>query len=260
MSYAAFPLQHLNVLLNAESLSAAVLGPAVRRLAGLMQAEWTRLAQQNLGRTRDEYIKALVAYAPEVDGLTARVFLAGEPKLAGLIEGGAAAWDLRDTVFQGRTKVHRSAAGHKYAYIPFRHFTPGTTGTHGRKMGAEDASGEMGKAIYQQAKRLAPYVAGQKTDGKRVMRLPAGVGGATLLKPHHTTDVYAGMIRNVQAIKGGRQQSVYTTFRTISTNPDSKRAPESWQHPGFEARHFAEKVAQYAADVFPSLLGSALGK
>ena len=105
---------------------------------------------------------------------------------------------------------------------------------------------KLGKDIYQAAKALAPMrtaPGGEKAYGgspDQPRRLEAGL--APLLRPHHKADIYAGMVREVKTYGKGTQAK-YFTFRTISTT-----VREGWFRT-IEARHYAQKVADFAADL-----------
>jgi hypothetical protein len=122
--------------------------------------------------------------------------------------------------------VRVSKSGSRFLYIPFRHNTPG----HGA------IGNPMPHSIYGLAKAMTPSrIVGQ---GSR----PSGTGafsiktrthlmvpqnkyqwGASLpaglspkLKPHHKTDIHAGMKRFDTSTPGGAKSSSYLTFRTMS--------------------------------------------
>lgn len=138
--------------------------------------------------------------------------------LANQIETGRPERDLK-TVLQTSNKVrrvqHGKHAGQKYLIIPFRHNTPGFT-AHAK---------DMPPHIYQQAKQLLPSrVVGQTTrtsgTGAQVPQLVYKWGGrlpqglAPKMKPHHKTDIYAGMVKfNTSTPKA--KSSAYTSFRTM---------------------------------------------
>lgn len=139
-------------------------------------------------------------------------------RFAAEIETGRPARDLKKNLQTSqRTRAAKQGkhAGQRYLIIPFRHNIPGYT-AHA------DA---MPKPIYLQAKALtASSVTGMKSRlsasghvvPQRVYqwgeRLPAGL--AEKLKPHHSTDIYAGMVRfNTSA--GKAKSSAYLTFRVM---------------------------------------------
>lgn len=193
-----------------------------------------------------------------------------------------------------QTKATGAGAGY-YRSIPFRHQTPGKTGApsamrlakpmghaYQRQMGVQEAHA-MGKAIHAAAKRLAPTVtephrlhSSATPSGKRAKdfrgtagkmatmqrpihgaRLPAGVGGAKKLRPHHSTDIYAGM-QKMQDTYRQAVQNTYMTFRTIST-----RKTTGWQHPGSPGAQLMRKLdaelPELAKEVFAAFAYGAQG-
>ncbi len=214
---------------------------------------WVKLAGDDPSSFSGDYIRGIqnVSMRPG----TAIIALVGE--IPHLLENGVANEDMRDfllgpdvpTVPVGERGKHQNKAGGHYRAIPFRHMTPGTKGkTAGRAMGSpysgHDAvkdSKKLGRDIYAAAKalsatRTAP--GGAKAYGGR---LKAGTAGAVPSRPHHKTDIYAGMIREEKVYEKATQ-SKYVTFRTISTT-----AGTGWMRT-IVARHFAQKVGEFAAD------------
>jgi hypothetical protein len=137
-----------------------------------------------------------------------------ELKAAIEMEEGTPAKDLKDMLNTSK-KTRMSKSGKKYLIIPFRHNTPGNS-AHAMP---------MPPAIYQQAKALAPSrVVGLGTrmnaSGGTVAQaiykwggaLPAGL--SPKMKPHHTTDIHAGM-RRFDTSSGGQKSSAYLTFRVM---------------------------------------------
>lgn len=263
-------LENVDVALSPEALIQPSVKAALVTITTLARDHWMGLAMSELRTSKDDYIAALREFPPEINGMTGRVFLSNKPRLAGMLEEGRNSWDLRETVLGGpRTKVS-ATTGRRYVSVPFRHYTPGH-GTFGRVMGAEGATSKLGRSIYSAARKLLPYSPGllgqlfeahpdvERSVLRSMVRLDPGTGGAEKLREHHTTDVYAGMVRQVQQ-DGGRKSSHYTTWRTISDrNPDKPAPPESWRHPGLEKRDFASRVASYVESQWAAVVGGAAG-
>lgn len=191
----------------------------------------------------------------------------------------------------GQRGKHQGKAGGYFRSIPFRHQTPSKGGfnastmRHAKTMGAayrgmmgDGEAEKLGKAIYAVAKKLGgttsePYkLAGQKTTTKTgtskrarlatmgppkyANRLPSGL--APKLRPHHSTDIYAGMVK-AQATYRNATQSSYMTFRTISTNKTT-----GWQmpaQPGVQIMaDLQNEVASIAEGVLRNFLRSGLGQ
>lgn len=174
--------------------------------------------------------------------------------LADEIEKGRPARDLKK-MLQTSKKTRTSARGNKYLIIPFRHNTPG-----------QDAHAPaMPSNIYDVAKQLTPskvLTPGSKKPATRLSasghtvvqhsyqwngRLPAGL--APKLKPHHKTDIYAGMVR-MDTSSGKQKSSAYLTFRVMSERSSG------WiiqARPGLE-------IASKVADDLQPVLETAIGK
>lgn len=238
---------------NAEALGPladALRAKWVATLGEQAYSEWRQLAQNNLRTMRGSYIAGLMR--PEVDENQAVVVLAGTT--ANRVEQGYAAYDMHDTLLgdkvptvpRGQRGKHLSKKGKMYRYVPFRHATPGTMGEVGPAMGS--AYGEMlgdaaaislGKRVHEMAKVLVASV--EKPGGGTSFggSLPSGL--APKLKPHHSTDIYAGMYRE-EKMYDEVKQNTYTTFRTISTGSPG------WRVAAQEGKHFAEQVAAFIKD------------
>jgi hypothetical protein len=139
-------------------------------------------------------------------------------KLAGEIETGRPSKDLKKYLQTSRrTRVSKSKkhAGQKYLIIPFRHNVPGNS-AHAPAMPSH---------VYKAAKMLSPSsitgVGSRMSATGHIVsqskykwggRLPAGM--TPKAKPHHVTDLHAGMVRmNTSAGKG--KSSAYLTMRVM---------------------------------------------
>jgi len=234
-------------------------------LAALARAKWIRLAQQSLHSSKRDYIAGIQPVMTE--GNTRVITLVGQ--LANMVEQGADAWDLRETLLQGQG-VKTNAEGQRYRAIPFRHGTPGSAGSTGTPMGrrygpqgpqsrAWAASGhfdqgqaaKLGKAVYAAAKALKQRQrlgGGKRTIvdmGQNKLRVPK-------LAPWHSTDIYAGMRKERKTYKKATQTQ-YTTFRTIS-----EANPEGWIHPGIQGRHLAQQVEQHVEGMIGKVVSNAI--
>lgn len=242
-------------------LFAAIGDEAVQaELANIAESarnHWIGLAQRYLHTTRATYIRGIqkVQLTPGV----AIISLVGV--LPNMLENGATIVNLRDwllgpnvpTVPRGQRGKHRAKDGGFYRSIPFRHQTPGSSGTQAPPMGdpyrgVVAGAAEIGRTVYKHARKLKSR---QQTDaaGDPVDRLPAGL--APQLKEHHKTDIYSGMVRVEAGYSGEGKDAVkqtggYMTFRTISTN-----VPEGWIRPPTLPRHFAQKTSRFVARIAP---------
>lgn len=179
--------------------------------------------------------------------------------LAGEIETGRPAKDLKKvlpTAKKARQVLKGKHAGQKYLIIPFRHNTPGQTAL----------AKAMPQDIYAKAKALSPSVALQKGNKMPATRLsatghmvaqhsyqwggklPAGL--APKLKAHHTTDIYAGMVK-MNTSSGKQKSSAYLTFRIMGEWQSDKWIVEP--RPG-------QNLAGKAAESAQKMLDDAIGK
>lgn len=170
------------------------------------------------------------------------------------IEKGRPSRDLKD-MLQTSRKTRVSAKGNKYLIIPFRHNTPGND-AHAPTMPSD---------IYDAARQLLSskvLIAGSKKPATRLSasghavvqqsykwngRLPAGM--ASKLKPHHVTDIYAGMVK-MNTSSGKQKSSAYLTFRVMS------ELSSGWiiqARPGLE-------IASKVSDNLQPVLDAAVGK
>lgn len=215
-------------------------------------AKWVRLAQTELTGTRSAYIDGLQytgQRGAQGASIEAVITLVGE--MPNLIEQGQAAYDMHDTLLgpnvpvapRGQRGKHPKAGGGFYRAIPFRHQGPDSTGIHSAPMGSaySETMGEgeaynLGQAIYKAAKKLKPTLGQPAGKVQWGGKLPAGM--APKLRPHHATDIYAGMYKQRKTYKSATQ-SQYVTFRTISTGSPG------WVRKATEGKHFAEQVQAF---------------
>lgn len=167
-------------------------------------------------------------------------------RLAEEIENGRPARDLKK-MLNTSLKVRVNKKGTRFLYIPFRHNTPGN----------DALANSMPPSVYDVAKNLeSSMITGQTTrisglnasDIKTQQllttpqntykwggKLPAGMSAK--LKPHHATDVHAGMMRFDTSTPGGAKSSTYLTIRTMSEKS------KGWIVPPQPGQKIAEKVA-----------------
>lgn len=224
--------------------------------------KWRTLASQQLHTSKADYLDAL----QPIETRPGERVLSLVGWLAEAVETGLESYDLKVVLL--RNAKRRSAAGHRYQAIPFRHATPGaSTGQAGVQMGArygpvhkqslatpgalsQGAAAVLGKKVYSFAKKLR----GNK-------RLAPGTGGAKRLAAWHTTDLYAGMTKRSQKRPGGKRQTAgYMTFRMVSENPAIANVQDKWLHPGIQGRHLADQVADHAAALVTPAIQMAVSK
>lgn len=206
----------------------------LRDVGALARAEIIRLAKTELKTSLRDYERAIAP--PRFQGkntIVIEVF----GTLANMIEKGWSGGDMRQWL-SSNPKVRVSAAGKRYAYIPFRFGSPRASGRSGTP---------MTKSVHAVAKKLKPTLTipfAEKTKwGEQV---PAGL--EPKLRPHHKTDIYAGMYRMEKTYRSAVQSS-YVTFRTIS-----EANPIGWYHPGIRQYAFLERAAAYVQEIFPTVV------
>ena len=149
------------------------------------------------------------------------------------LEDGKGPWDMKPMLLNG-PKARVSKKGTKYNIIPFRH---GTSDNYSPNSNFPP----MPKDIYQQARELKASVK-QGNAIKWGGRLPAiGSPGQNATTGYqHKHDIYEGMVR-IEKTHAKATSSKYLTFRVVSSKSD----PMSWWHPGYEAHHIAQGVADF---------------
>jgi len=250
----------------ASILEAKSVTQVLRNVADSAQAHWIKLVSKSDSSFRQDYMNGIqpVKYLPNVSVLE----LVGE--VPHILEDGSSPLDMRKTLLGPEVPVvplgergkHQSRNGGYYRAIPFRHTVPGSGKGTGQAMGSAYGShaavadaAKLGRAVYRAAKKLQaygdPYKKGSKEAKKRRMDTSQIHGGLAkgmnipLLKPHHKSDIYKGMIRQKKTYKKVTQNQ-YTTFRTISTN-----VREGWIRKQIIGEHYLEKVSTFVAKIAP---------
>lgn len=231
-----------------------MLRQTLPEIAEAIRNDIVSMAQRKLGpQSSREYVAGLtmlhfpITPAMMLRGTTihfATVGLVGW--LPNALETGLAPYDMKPGLLKGRNaKVGKD--GTRYNTVPFRHGTPGSVGHAGTPMGSAERKGGMsrsqaellGKQIHKAAQRLSATTSSPKGATQWGQRLAARTGGAKKLKSHHTTDIYAGMVRQEKTYAQATQNQ-YKTFRRVSERSD----PVKWLHPGIEANRFFEQAAK----------------
>lgn len=233
-------------------------------IADAARNEWIRLAGEGLFTSRGDYIAGIQPV--EMKSGMAVITLVGV--LANLIEEGMDTLDMHDTLLGPDVPISEPGEYGKhikfmpgggmgyYRSIPFRHGTPESGGAVGQPMGrqyggheaVEDAK-KLGKAVYDAAKKLKGTTSDEfKT--KYGGRLKAGM--APKLKPHHSTDIFAGMIKERKTYEKARQ-SQYMTFRTISTGSPG------WIRPATTGKFYSQQVGAFVQKIAPQAFSAYVG-
>lgn len=235
-----------------QAVPQAIMVSLGRNLADMARAEWVRLAvsgPDHLNSTALDYVHGVTPVKLTTTGFYVELVGAWP----NMLEHGASSFDMRTTLLADGKNWKESSAGHRYRSIPFRHKVPGSTSRGGQVMGSAYKNHEavsdwkkLGKNIHKAAKKL-------RSGGLDTSKM-----GIPKLKGHHTADIYSGMKKNRQAVTGPRggvsYQNTYTTFRTISTNPESA----GWIHPGIQAKNYAEDVHKFIEEQVPAVIDHVL--
>lgn len=228
----------LNDALSPQIVSA--VEASIATSLALIRDRWQTEAQQRLRSTLTDYLLGLnfgSIQQPYDSPLTGAVVLLGD--LPNAIERGWGAFDMK-IGFGKSSKIKHSQDGGWYLTIPFRHTTPGSSGTFGTP---------MTKDIYGVAKQLSPYGSGTRNTS---MVVP-GAGDKSWTGYVHKSNKNSGMVRIVKSYQKARQ-SQYMTFRRVSDKSD----PASWMHPGYHGAHIADKLESYARNTFNTVLSNNL--
>jgi len=237
-------------------LDAETINASLETAQHMSYNHWGILADRELNSSLTEYKRGLKLGEYKY-GKSFSVVLEGT--FPNMVENGADAWDLRDTILKPGTKnLKESKEGHLYASVPFRHFVKDIGKAYADRGFNTQIVDMIKKAVNERRKELD---ATRSASGKGTNwggRLPAGL--APKLRERHAVDLFAGMIK-AKKMYAKADQAQYVTFRTISNNPDTVREDEggkNWMHPGLTAKNFADKVVVYAADAFIAELVGAL--
>ena len=267
-------VEELEALIPPDAFAGLGLGEinqVLEDIGAAARSEWVRLASKDRSSFRYDYINGIQEVQSPRPG---RVVISLVGEIPHLLEDGAPMMDMRDILLGphvpesplGERGKHRSVNDGFYRAIPFRHMTPGSGdaprgNTHGQEMGkpysgamAEGDAAKLGQEVYAKAKQLSPTRSAPGAGAVYGGRLAPGTGGAYPLAnkvtgTKHKTDIYAGMIREEKTYEKAVQHQ-YATFRTISTGVNDG----SWIRKPIPARHYAEKVAAYAARLAPRVI------
>ncbi|WAB25255.1 hypothetical protein M5_0077 [Lysinibacillus phage vB_LfM_LysYB2] len=214
----------------------AVASAAVSSTLMATKSKWETIAQQRLTTTRNDYLLGLNAddSMTQPDAYTGVLVLRG--KWPNMLETGFQAYDMKPGFMSG-PRVKQKKDGGWYTTIPFRHTTPGSTGSAvGGKSMPDD--------IYSQARALR----GQKQLTGTETSYPAKTSWAGY---QHKSGIYEGMRKNTKQYDKATQNS-YFTFRRVSDKSD----PESWKHPGFPGVKALDVVEPWARETFAKVFNA----
>ena len=218
-----FSLQQVEV----DSLSNYLLDRIVDEIMG----RWDGLVDSSLNTTRDEYRRAMYTDRPDdrtaIIGLTAR-----DSKLAMMIETGAEAFDEK-IGFSNSELKHMKKDGGWYLTIPFRHATSeAIMGMMVPEMNVSVLDFMKSGGMMEQGNLPEPFNEIQTHE----IKLNTG----SLITYKHKAPIHEGMHRRDISSTEKEKRGGYFTFRRVSDNSD----PESWIHPGLQARGLMEKAIE----------------
>lgn len=217
--------------------------------------KWENLVDNGLQQTRTLYKKAM--YVDRVSPTEVVFGLApGEDGLALALEEGKAPYDEKP-FFASSSKRKQKIGGGWYLTVPFRYATPEAVAESGMFKGVlpqeiyDIAKNNAGKPV-QRAQLPAQY---QQVGSRKEIQTAQGI----IPEYVHKAPKFQGLVRINIASTDKEKRGGYYTFRRVSDKSD----PNSWIHPGFEAKKFMDKaldeaqistVADMAIDNFLSQL------
>ena len=244
----------------------------MQNLARAAHSQWVKLVNNDSGfgsHLKGDYNREIqpIEYSP------GKAILALVGELSHLLEDGDAELDMRTTLLgpnvpivpEGQRGAHMSLNDTKYRAIPFRHTTPGAGKVVGQAMGSAYSGHQgvldavkLGRAVHKAAKKLTDYSIRDsltenspqrknlrlRTKGIRAGLAP-GQKAIPLLRAHHKSNIYQGMIRESHTYEKSTQNT-YTTFRTISTG-----TTEGWIRGPIAPRRYLDQVSEYVGRIAP---------
>ena len=199
------------------------------------KSKWEQIAQQRLNTTRADYLLGLNAdnSLEFPDKMTGVLTLRG--KWPNKLEDGFSAFDIKDGLMNG-PNVKRKKDGGWYNTVPFRHRTPGHSGS-------AVGGSEMPTDIYSRARAMRGNV-------QRLTSTETAYPPQTSWKGYtHKNGLYEGMVRNRKKYEKAIQ-STYVTFRRVSDKSD----PKAFWHPGFVGIKAVDSVVPFAEKTFKEVL------
>lgn len=212
---------------------------------------WSVEAKQNLSSTRDQYLNALSI--ENISRTTKAIFLNPTHWLPNAIEQGASSFDMKKG-FLTSNRVKYTKNGTPYLTIAFRFTTPETLGENSL------FSGVLPTTVFSSIQR-AEKERGRGTD-LRLSEIPkqyhipvSNKLRATLKsKGYESVSRVAKMTSIYEGISRQPNGSGYVNFRRVSLS--SQR--ESWVHPGFDAKNFANAAESKVSVILPNIVDNAI--
>ena len=195
--------------------------------------KWNDIVNGGLKQLRSTYQRAMYverSASSVVFGLTP-----GENGLALAIEEGKAPYDIKEG-FRNSPKRKESLGGGWYLTVPFRYATSQAV--------AESTafSGRLPEVIEKLVKSNGgkPLSASQLPGQYAQLGRRKAIQTANGVIPEyvHKAPQFQGLVRVDIGSTKSENRGGYFTFRRVSNNSD----PNSWIHPGFDARKFMDKA------------------
>ena len=242
-------------------ISPSELNAILGNVASSARNHWIKRASEDSSSFSGDYVRGI---QPAVAQSANRHVVALVGEIPHMLEKGSPRLDMRDTLLgpndpvakMGERGKHKTKDGGFFRAIPFRHTAPGAGKASGRSMGSAYAghdaisdSRKLGRDVYKSAKslsatRTSPY--GKTQWGGRL-----NVPSVPLLKAHHKSSIYQGMVRKEKTYEKATQNQ-YFTFRTISTSV----VGDSWIRKPIEARNYAVKVSEFVSKMLPDAVSA----
>ena len=211
-----------------------ILDNIVKGIASSFASEWEEEARRTLNSTRERYIANLsVIDEGRLKGVVVLDYT--KDPLVRMIEEGASAFDQKEGFAKSDKRIAKDDGGW-YLTVPMRQGTPNNTGS-------ASMSNTMPEEIYEAAKNL-PAGKGLKLSTSipeqyKIPQTRAAFSSIPTSKAfdeyQHKASKYKGIVKIKDVITG---QNTYTSFRRVSDKSD----PNSWAHPGIEAKNLADKA------------------
>ncbi len=214
-----------------------VIDYTVKEITAAFASRWQETASQELKGTRDRYNQN-IRVVDEGRMAGAVILDYSKDPLIKMLEEGASPFDIKKG-FENSAKKHIKKDGGWYLTIPFKVGTPGVEVT--------GFANVMPSQIYNIAKEKVISPISNRSQGIKKEELPTGFEipkvRAAIVIPEskgfaeyqHKSSIFQGIYKSKDEVTG---QNTYGSFRRVSDKSD----PNSWIHPGIQAKNLMEKT------------------
>lgn len=226
------------------------------RLAQMILAEWSAEARGNLkGSILNTYLRSLSIQEASTTRIQVSLPKPGQSATLALMYelgmgpggiGTTGPYDMRAFMLKPETRnIRRDKNGNLYLNVPFKHSAKQIE-ARGHKESVLKLARKLAPTFTANAPQVSPDGSNRSSKGGR---LPRGL--VAKMKYHHTTDIYAGMVRLASTYSKGKsgkpvvQTSGYMTWRRMTMN----QRPPKWQHPGIAPLNLAARVYNKIPDM-----------